>query len=162
VTDQGAGSGALRVQRPESDTNSDTVSEGIGYGLLIAVYMNDRDLFDKLWGYWSNHTIPNAPLMHWRYDRNGNRTGDNSATDADEDTAFALVMASKQWGGSYETTARSVITAIWNNDIEGGQYVKGGSNFGGRNQTNPSYFAPAFYRVFDAYDSDTTHNWNNV
>ncbi|MDP9151430.1 MAG: glycosyl hydrolase family 8, partial [Myxococcota bacterium] len=39
--------GGFRVQRPES--NNDTVSEGIGYGMLIAVSMNDQPRFDGLW-----------------------------------------------------------------------------------------------------------------
>ena len=35
--------------RPEN--SNDTVSEGIGYGMLIGVYMNDQPMFDKLWAY---------------------------------------------------------------------------------------------------------------
>src|SRR5437773_4621227 len=36
-----------RIVRPEN--NNDTVSEGIGYGMLIGVYMNDKAMFDALW-----------------------------------------------------------------------------------------------------------------
>src|SRR4029077_12269560 len=42
VTSNGAG-GFLRVQSPQHA--SGTVSEGIGYGMLAAVYMNDRATF---------------------------------------------------------------------------------------------------------------------
>ena len=42
-----------RVVRPENQ--NDTVSEGIGYGMLIAVYMGDRTLFDGLYAYWVAH-----------------------------------------------------------------------------------------------------------
>ena len=52
VTTNGAG-GFRRVQRPAEpglEANS-TVSEGIAYGMLIAVYMGDQALFDGLWKY---------------------------------------------------------------------------------------------------------------
>ena len=51
-----------------------TVSEGIGYGMIIAVYMNDQSLFDDLWRYEQAHTWtytamgqPSAAtsLMNW-------------------------------------------------------------------------------------------------
>ena len=38
------------AQRAGLQPNS-TVSEGIGYGMLLAVYMNDQTLFDGLWKY---------------------------------------------------------------------------------------------------------------
>ena len=46
-----------RVVRPSTEPGADlahpndTVSEGIAYGMLIAVYMNDRTMFDALWSY---------------------------------------------------------------------------------------------------------------
>ena len=45
--------GSMRVQRP-SDGN-DTVSEGISYGMLFAVYMNDKTTFDAVWKYEQKH-----------------------------------------------------------------------------------------------------------
>jgi hypothetical protein len=87
-----------------------------------------------------------------------------SETDADEDAAFALLMAAKQWGvGSYQTQAKTVLAAIWSNDTEAGtNAVKLGSTASGTGAalTNPSYFAPAYYRVFAAVD--TAHNWMAV
>ena len=35
------------MQRPEN--GNDTVSEGIAYGMLFAVYMGDKATFDGLW-----------------------------------------------------------------------------------------------------------------
>ena len=50
VTTSGAG-GFVRVTRPNSPGNAvnSTASEGVGYGMLIAVYMDEQDVFDKLW-----------------------------------------------------------------------------------------------------------------
>jgi hypothetical protein len=49
VTTNGA-KGFRRVQR-DAGTNFDTVSEGIGYGMWIAVYMDDKALIDDLYRY---------------------------------------------------------------------------------------------------------------
>ena len=54
--------------------------------------------------------------MHWRINASGAITGNNSATDADEDIAFALVMADKQWGG-YTTTATNMLNTVAMNDF---------------------------------------------
>jgi len=159
VTAAGAPSGALRVQRPEN--SNDTVSEGIGYGMLIAVYMNDKPLFDGLWAYSSAHKVV-GNLMNWQINSGGGVIGSGSATDADEDEAFALLMAGKQWTGTtYTATGTAMVQDIWANDIEAGTLaVKGGNQFGGAAETNPSYFAPAYYRVFKVVDS--AHDWLGV
>src|SRR5262249_4312595 len=111
-----------KVIRPES--NNDTVSEGIAYGMLIAVYMNDRALFDALWsGHGTLGCAVSSPgcLMTWN-----NTGGSGSATDADEDTAFALLMASRQWKGmgTYAADAMNVISAVRQSDMAT-SYIKG-------------------------------------
>ena len=57
----GSGS-STKVIRPEN--GNDTVSEGIGYGMLIAVAVGDQTLFDGLWGYSQAHTAAGT-LMVW-------------------------------------------------------------------------------------------------
>jgi endo-1,4-beta-D-glucanase Y len=142
-----------RVLRPEN--SNDTASEGIAYGMLIGVYMNDRPMFDALWGY-AHARLNGNGLMAWHYNSGGGQLDGGGATDADEDMAWALVMADKQWGGgaaglpSYLSSATTLIGAIWSHEVDqgGGFVLKPGDNFGGANQTNPSYFAPSYYRVF--------------
>jgi endo-1,4-beta-D-glucanase Y len=141
--------GSMRVTRP-SDGN-DTVSEGISYGMLFSVYMNDKATFDALWKYEQKHLNTNG-LMHWKIASNGSTTGMNSATDADEDIAFALVMADKQWGG-YTTTATNMINTVAAKDFGADGTIKGGDMYVA---VNPSYIAPAFYRAFAAYVTDAT------
>jgi endo-1,4-beta-D-glucanase Y len=170
VTTSGAPSGAMRVQSPEdiSGNLNATVSEGIAYGMLIAVYMNDKTLFDGLLAYWKAHAGDGGSmLMSWLITSGGGAVNRGSATDADEDAAFALIMASRQWGG-YATEISTILDQMWNNDVDsstsGGPYLKPGSvqNFGGRDLTNPSYFAPAFYRVFAQVDTNSAHNWSGL
>src|SRR5262249_8509666 len=67
------------------------VSEGIGYGMLLAVAFDDRTLFDGLWKYYGDHLDKNG-LMNWATgvcDAPGNNMA-NAATDGDLDTAMSL------------------------------------------------------------------------
>ncbi|MES1205137.1 MAG: glycosyl hydrolase family 8 [Pseudomonadota bacterium] len=149
-----------RVVRLES--NNDTVSEGIAYGMLIGVYVNDKPMFDALWTYAQSKRNGNG-LMNWHIDSSGNTINPGGgATDADEDMAWALLMAGTQWGGSYTASATTLINAIWDHEIDqgGGNVLKPGDNFGGANQTNPSYFAPSYYRAFAK--ATPNHNWMAV
>ncbi len=156
--------GEFRVQRTSSDgvdgcrPQGSTVSEGIAYGMLLAVYMDDETLFDGLWLYeQENLDSPNG-LMNWAPQGSGPSCG-GAATDADEDMAFALAMADRQWGGqgglskSYKATAIDQITKIWDTEIFNYKYVRAGDGSWATNANlNPSYFAPAYYRVFATLD----------
>jgi hypothetical protein len=157
VTSDGAG-GGLRVKRTEAQ--NDSVSEGIAYGMLIAVYMGDKPLFDGLWTYWAAHSAATGPLMHWQINSGGGTQGSGSASDADQDAAFALLMAAKQWpGGDYQARAVSMISGIWNSDTDGSpRALNGGSSF--PSVRNPSYFAPAFYREFAKVNAGNA--WSQV
>jgi endo-1,4-beta-D-glucanase Y len=147
------GSGTLRVQRPENA--NDTVSEGIGYGMLFAVYFNDKATFDALWAY--EQQFPDTTgLMNWHINSDGTVAGRNSATDSDEDMAFALVMADKQWGG-YTTVAKDLLGKVAMGDFGADGTVKGGDTYVA---VNPSYLAPAFYRAFAAYTGDA--RWTTI
>jgi endo-1,4-beta-D-glucanase Y len=177
-------SGGQRVQRTSTDGVSastpanSTVSEGIGYGLIIAVYMGDQTLFNNLWKYEQTHLDPNG-LMNWSIDSSGNTTmgngmtlGGGGATDADEDMAWALVMADKQWGSSgtynYLNLAKTQISAVWNHEIYQSKLAGPGDSWGPTdlfNDINISYFAPAYYRLFAQLDppsGSAPHMWDAV
>src|SRR5450631_99566 len=127
------------VIRPEN--GNDTVSEGIGYGMLIGVFMNDQSMFDTLWSYAKAHFNGNH-LMAWCQGtgQTGScNTSSTSATDGDEDMAYALLMASKQWsGGSYASDAATLIGNIFSHEVSGNILLPGdsfGSN--GLNELDP-------------------------
>ena len=111
--------------RVKFDDQSYTVSEGIGYGMLIFVYMdnasnNTKAKFDKLWAYYKANSNSNG-VMNWKISGFTNScSGDNcnGATDADLDVAMALMMAYKQWGdASYLTDAKALVATIYKNEI---------------------------------------------
>jgi endo-1,4-beta-D-glucanase Y len=147
--------GGTRVQRPEN--GNDTVSEGIAYGMVFAVYMVDKTTFDGLWAYAKARRNGNG-LMNWHYDANGNMAAAGAATDADEDMAFALIMADKQWGG-YQSDATAQVNAILSHEVDGSNMLHPDDS-GGTSDENPSYFAPAYYRVFQSYTGQS--RWSQV
>ena len=146
--------------RVKFDDPSATVSEGIAYGMLISVFMDDKALFDGLWGYWKAHPSNDSLLMNWKIPG-----GSGSAIDADEDAAFALIQADKQWGSTYLNDAKSILAQIRAKELDAGTYaVRPGNQFGNNasDLTNPSYFAPAFYRVFATVDTAGATAWNGA
>lgn len=159
VTRRGAG-GHLRVDRGPEDRH-DTVSEGIGYGMILAVYMGDRNTFDGLWAYAKRYRNPRG-LMSWKVTADGTvpQGAEAAAVDADQDIAFALVVADTRWGG-YRSDALRLIGALMRHGVEPGTHVpKPGDIWGGSEVTNPSYFAPAYYKVFAHYAGDA--RWHRV
>ena len=170
VTSEGAG-GFLRVKKPDSGTViGSTVSEGIGYGMILAAYFADQAVFDGLWRYEQSHLDANG-LMNWEIGPDNVVTagGNGGATDGDVDMAWALVMADRQWGGqgsltkTYLAHAKELIEAIWTHEVDHtrGEMLMAGDQWGSVDVTNPSYFAPAYFRVFGKV-SGQVDNWNKV
>ena len=149
VSASGSGAtGNLRVVR--TSDNNDTVSEGIGYGMLAAVYMADRTTFDGLWNYAKAH-LDAKGLMNWQISSSGTTIGQGSATDADEDIAWALLMASDQWSSAtYLSDAKDQINAMLLNEVAADGMLKPGDGWGPTTVTFPDYFSPAYFRVFAA------------
>ncbi len=162
--------GFLRVRRPNSSgaVVDSTVSEGIAYGMLLAVYANDQSTFDNLWKY--EQLFPdNHGLMNWYISPDGNTVlGTGAATDADEDMAFALIMADKRWGGqgtlstTYLGAAKTLIGLIWQYEVDASRnHVLTSGDQSDGSVINISYFAPAYYRAFGRV-ANTASNWKLV
>lgn len=108
------------------DSEAYTVSEGIGYGMLIYVYManetNDfcQDRFDKLYAYYKKWS-DSYGLMHWKINGFTSVESYNAATDADLDVALALCLAAKQWGYSssysYADEAEILLDNIYKKEV---------------------------------------------
>lgn len=164
ITSSGAG-GFKRVQR-DSSVNYDTVSEGLGYGMLLAVYFNEQALFDDLYRYVKLH-FNSRGLMSWHINADGSlASGEgsvNCATDADEDIAVSLIFAHKLWGSSgsinYSNEAKTLIGNMERHCLDG-DILKPGDTWGGWSTVNPSYFAPAWYKIFAQFTGNT--KWNSV
>jgi endo-1,4-beta-D-glucanase Y len=150
--------------RIKFDNPSFTVSEGIGYGMLIMVYMdnatnNTQAKFDKLWKYYNSY-LNNNGLMNWKIDGfNGVASdGKNAATDAEVDVAVALIEAYKQWGDEkYLNDAKALVQKIYQYEVNANGYLKPGDSWDSKK--NPSYFSTAALEVFKHAGSQ---DWDRV
>lgn len=147
-----------------------STSEGESYALLRAAWMGDRPEFDLVlrWTH-DNLQVRKDHLFGFLWGRHSDGTwsvlSQNTATDADEDIALALVFASKEWGDtSYLARARAVISDIWRYEVahlHGKSYLAAGNWAPARSNpgpiVNPSYFAPYAYRIFAGIDP--IHPW---
>jgi endo-1,4-beta-D-glucanase Y len=109
-------------------------SESMACGMLIATMMGDKSMFDEFWGY--VQTKLSYGLMRWDDGSGG------SATDGDEDIAYALLVADKKWSG-YGSAATAMINNVKDQDIDGDR-LNPGQTWG--DAFNPSYFAPSFFK----------------
>jgi endo-1,4-beta-D-glucanase Y len=157
-----SGSPGLRVQRPEN--GNDTVSEGIGYGMLAAVYVGDQATFDGLWTFAQAHFDTfTGTLMNWHLAASGATASDGvgSATDGDEDMAWALLMASDQWNSTaYLTAAQNMIEAMFNNSVFPDGTMQNGDHWSDTDAMNMDYFSPAYYRVFAK--ATNNQSWSGI
>ena len=158
-----------RVSYPEgigtAGANS-TASEGIGYGMLLAVWFNDQTTFNNLWNYKVNNS-PKSGLMAWEINSGGGIMDQNSASDADEDIAMALILADRRWGSggsvNYNQLAVNEVNKVGSNDISSSDYHVYPGDLQGSDGSGdyPSYFTPAWYVEFGAVTGNGTF-WGNV
>ena len=151
-----------------------TTSEGQSYTMLRAVWLGDKTTFDSSWKFTKGALQhKDDALFSWLY---GKRTdgsygvltdkgGSSSASDADTDTALALIFAYSRWQDpAYMTDAKAIVSSIWDKEviIVGGTPYLAADNLEKTSVTstallNPSYLSPHAYRVFAKIDP--AHPW---
>ena len=144
-----------------------TVSEGIGYGMLLAAFNNDLDTYNRLWNYSRAYrAYHNVKLMPWITKSFHWEMGDNSsATDADLDIATSLIlMYYKTQNAAYLQDALTFINAIWEMEVNPTSLLIYSGDQDAWKGANPvynlSYFSPVALRLFATVDP--SHNWMGV
>jgi endo-1,4-beta-D-glucanase Y len=158
----------MQMSGPNINTNV-AVSEGVGYGMLLALLNNDQTTFNKIFAaansiMWSSS---HKSYFNWKI-VSGGVSGTGAATDAELDICLALIFADKlqsnssitKWqaynsgGVTYKSRATEMLQSIRSN-MTASDFLLPGDNWGGAGQSNlnPSYFATGYMRVFDQYQS---------
>ena len=151
-----------------------TVSEGIGYGMLLAYFNNDFDSFNRMWNYSRAYrAYNNVKLMPWITKSFHWEAVDNSsATDADEDIATALILmyfkmvslGNVDAANVYLADAMTFVNALWEQEVNPTTlliYSGDQDLWKGANPTyNLSYFSPVAIKLFAIVDQ--AHNWKGV
>jgi endoglucanase len=141
------------------DQGGDTVAAGQAQAMLLAVALDDRSRFSTAWRWTKTHIVRRDGLLasHWR---TGHVVNASSASDADLDTARALVLAGRRFGvRSYRVAGLRVARAVLTHEtaVVNGQLVLLGGTWGGPGSSasiNPSYNAPRTYEQLGAATHD--------
>jgi len=145
--------------------NNDIRSEGMSYGMMIAVQMNDQTTFDKLWRFAKNHMRQSDGHFAWHVSRSSYSPIDTGgAPDGEEYMAMSLFFAANRWGNNtnmnYSTEANAILDVIrtqyWDS---GNNMIKFISNAG---YTDPSYHLPAFYELWGQWATSNNQFWKNA
>lgn len=148
----------------EDTGNHDARTEGMSYGMMMAVQMDRQDLFNCLWTFADRYmrlkTGRHAGYFAWSVRLNGEHNAEGPAPDGEEYFAMALMMASGRWGDgegllNYGEQARTILRHCVHQSelVPGGQPMWSPENHYIRFVpdtpfTDPSYHLPHFYELF--------------
>jgi endo-1,4-beta-D-glucanase Y len=132
------------------DQGGDTVSEGQAYALLLAVADGDEKRFARVWDWTRTHLQRPDGLLAWRW-ADGHVVDDQPATDADLDTARALLLAGERFDEpGYRKAARDMKRAIVDGETTWAAnrtvLVAGPWARSGEIVVNPSYWSPKAFQ----------------
>lgn len=151
--------------------NHDVRTEGMSYGLMIAVQFDRKDIFDRLWRWSKKYMQHQEGLLKgyfaWSCQTDGTRNAQGPASDGELYYVTSLIFASNRWGNSTEINYLAEAQNILNCSMQkiGMERVAPLINlehqlitftpdpFGGR-FTDPSYHIPAFYEVWARWAED--------
>lgn len=151
--------------------NNDVRSEGMSYGMMMAVQMDKKEEFDRLWNFsktFMQHTEGcYKDYFAWHCTPEGRRLSQGPAPDGEEFFAMALFFASNRWGDgpepyNYSEQARIILRAC----VHQGENGEGDPMWDPATKlikfvpestfSDPSYHLPHFYDLFalQAYEED--------
>ncbi|TPG71809.1 glycosyl hydrolase family 8 [Hymenobacter nivis] len=152
--------------------NHDARTEGLSYGMMVAVQLDKKEVFDRLWR-WSKKNLqhqsgPLAGYFAWSFSTTTMKlNSEGPASDGELYFVTSLLFAANRWGNAtgidYYREARRILDASWQKDGTGGvrnlfntsrkqiTFVPVGEMY---NWTDPSYHLPAFLEVWAAYAND--------
>jgi oligosaccharide reducing-end xylanase len=84
--------------------NHDARTEGMSYGMMIAVQLNHKREFDALWNWAKTYMLitdeknPNVGYFAWSMNVDGTPKSDSPAPDGEEYFTMALYFAGHRWG----------------------------------------------------------------
>lgn len=151
--------------------NHDVRTEGMSYGLMIAVQFDRKDIFDRLWRWSKKYMQHQEGLLKgyfaWSCQTDGTRNAQGPASDGELYYVTSLIFASNRWGNStginYLAEAQNILNCSMQKigmervapliNLEHQLITFTPDPFGGR-FTDPSYHIPAFYEVWARWAED--------
>jgi oligosaccharide reducing-end xylanase len=163
--------------------NSDVRSEGMSYGMMIAVQLDKQEEFNRLWKWAKTYMYhadgPYQGYFAWHCTTDGKKLDSNPASDGEEWVVTALLFASSRWGNgegifNYQPQAQEILDTMLhkedtNNDLATNMFnleqkqvvfvpkIGRDSSF-----TDPSYHLPAYYELWSRAAGRDNEFWKQA
>ena len=158
--------------------NNDVRSEGMSYGMMIAVQLDKQEEFNRIWKWAQTYMFHHEGKMKgysaWHCDFEGNKLSNGTASDGEEWYEMALYFASARWGDgegifNYRQQADTLLDDMMNRDDGEGYHVSifnreekqvvfvPHGQFAGF--TDPSYHLPAYYELWAKWAPEHNDFW---
>ncbi|MBN2357013.1 glycoside hydrolase, partial [candidate division KSB1 bacterium] len=165
----------------EDILHKDVRTEGMSYGMMIAVQLDKKTEFDRLWK-WTKTFMQHQDGAHkgyfaWHCSTDGKKIDLNSASDGEEWFAMALFLASARWGNgegiyNYRSEAQAILDAMLNK-IDNSDDPDDVTNLFNKKEkqvvfvpaghvddfTDPSYHLPYFYELWARWADNNNLFW---
>lgn len=161
--------------------NNDIRSEGMSYGMMMAVQLNKKNEFDRLWKwaktYMQHKSEKRKDYFAWHCRMDGSKIDSNSASDGEEWFVMSLMFASARWGNgegiyNYKFEAQKILDAMLNK-IESSDKRRDVTNMFNKKEkmvvfvpageaddfTDPSYHLPHFYELWARWADKNNKFW---
>ena len=153
--------------------NNDVRSEGLSYGMMIAVQMNHQKEFNQIWKFAKHYMWhdagPLAGYFTWHVAFNGHQLRDTGpAPDGEEWFVMALFFASHRWGDgegifNYGAEAQSLLHTMLHKEEDpnrgpmtnmfdrAAKQIVFTPHLPGSKFSDPSYHLPAYYELWSRW-----------
>ena len=164
--------------------HGDVRSEGMSYGMMIAVQLNKKQEFDRLWKWvktFMQHTEgPGKHFFSWHMRPDGSVIDQHSAPDGEEYIVMSLFFAAARWGSgpgiyNYRKEAETLLDAMLSKT---GEPERSGivTNMFDKHEkqivfvpagraaefTDPSYHLPHFYELWSRWAGKNRQFWSEA
>ncbi|MBN1449932.1 MAG: glycoside hydrolase [Anaerolineales bacterium] len=160
--------------------NGDVRSEGMSYGMMIAVQLDKKEEFDRLWKWAKTYMYqseqPYKGYFAWHCTIDGEKLDANPASDGEEWFAMALLFASARWGDGegifdYQSQAQEILDVMLHKEDSGSDLATNMFDLEHKqvvfvprlgplsNFTDPSYHLPAYYELWARWAERDNEFW---
>jgi xylan 1,4-beta-xylosidase len=169
------------IYAPNSD---DVRSEGMSYGMMIAVELDRKEEFDRLWKWAKTYMYhadgPRKGYFAWQCKKDGAIIDPGSASDGEEWFVTALFFASGRWGDgqgiyNYQAEANALLDAMLHKGDDARGEDRPINMFDAEKKqvrfvpldnwakvTDPSYQLPAFYELWALWAAKDNACWSSA
>jgi oligosaccharide reducing-end xylanase len=163
----------------EDILHNDVRTEGVSYGMMIAVQMDKKNEFDRIWKwaktYMQHQTRQRKSYFAWQCRTDGSIIDSNSASDGEEWFIMSLFFASARWGNgtgiyNYKAEAQSILDNMINKESGRKDSIKNMFNLKEKQVvfvpvqtafwfTDPSYHLPHYYELWSRWADKNNDFW---